>query len=179
MAIDWNKARQAMTSDDAYRGTGVSRPRRAPTYGGSQGRGGQGNIRRVSRQPGIAEANIRPRGGGIFDAIRSKGKKFVHPGLEMMGKFGDLASGAMRGSRLHQSYQDDLGRVAGHKEWEKDKTKTPAVGKKILLQYLLNEYFNKYCFLPFIYLLNMYTTTFIPVENILTFSPVEQWYEFT
>ena len=106
MAIDWNKARQAMTSDRAYRGTGVSRPRRAPTYGGGQGKGGQGNIRRVSRQPGIAAANVRPRGGGIWNTAKAKARQFVPPALEMMGRVGDLASGAMRGSRLHKAFKD-------------------------------------------------------------------------
>ena len=121
MAIDWNQARRLMTSDKAYRGTGVSTPRRAPIFGGNQGKGGQGNFRRVTRQPGIAAANVRPRGGGIFDAIRSKGKKFVHPALEMLGRAGDAVSDKMRAGRLHKSYMKDLGRVAGHKEWEKEK----------------------------------------------------------
>ena len=123
MASRLAAARQAMTSDKAYRGSGVSTPRRAPILGGNQGKGGQGNFRRVSRQPGVTEANIRPRGGGIFDAIRSQGKKFVHPALEMLGRAGDTVKGAMMGSRLHKSYMDELGRSKGHEAWKDAKMK--------------------------------------------------------
>ena len=114
MAIDWNKARQAMTSDTAYRGTGVSTPRRAPIYGGNQGKGGQGNFRRVTRQPGIAAANVRPRGGGIWNTAKAKARKFVHPGLEMLGRVGNTFDDAMRGSRLHKAFKDEYG---GSGEW--------------------------------------------------------------
>jgi len=136
MDRDLAAARAAMTNREAYRGTGASRPRRAPTYGGGQGRGGQGNIRRVSRQPGIAAANVRPRGGGIWNTAKAKASKFVHPGLEMMGKVGDLAKSAMRGSRLHQSYQDELGRVKGHEAWKDAKMKMMTDDDK--------DYYDKY-----------------------------------
>jgi len=126
MAIDWAKARQGLTGNEAYRGTGKAWPsRRSRNYGATQGRGGQGNVWRPSttsqRQPGIGAANVRPRSGGVWDAVKAKGKRITPWMADIAGKAGDLASGAMRGSRLHQSYQDELGRVAGHKEWEKDK----------------------------------------------------------
>tara|TARA_R100001530_G_scaffold134410_1_gene109220 strand:+ start:84 stop:1298 length:1215 start_codon:yes stop_codon:yes gene_type:complete len=129
MAIDWNAARRHLTGNEAYRGTGKAWPsRRSRNYGATQGRGGQGNVWRPSttsqRQPGIGAANIRPRPrnvGGIWDAVKAGGRKITPWMADIAGKVGDTFDDAMRGSRLHQSYQDDLGRVAGHKEWEKDK----------------------------------------------------------
>jgi len=149
MAIDWNKARQRMTDDTAYRGTGISRPR-------GPSRAQQRLGRRTGRSFGPAGGPIptrqqiaknrfaaTPRGvgnyaKGIYNTAKAKGRKFVHPGLEMMGKFGDLVSGAMRGSRLHQAYQDDLGRVAGHKEWEKDKRSMMTEDEKAFEKKYLN-----------------------------------------
>ena len=128
MAIDWNKARQRMTDDTAYRGTGISRPRgpsRAQQrLGRRTGRsfGPAGGPVPTRAQIGKNRFAARPQvGGGIWDTVKARGSKFVPPIARMMKGVGDLVSGAMRGSRLHQSYQDELGRVAGHKEWEKDK----------------------------------------------------------
>ena len=59
MALNW---RRAMTSNDAYRGTGGG-SRRVPTYGGDQGRGGQGNVRRFTAPQ---------RGGSFSDAATGR-----------------------------------------------------------------------------------------------------------
>ena len=123
MASNLAAARRAMRSDKAYRGTGVSTPRRAPIFGGNQRKGGQGNIRRVSRQPGIAEANIRPRAGGIWNTAKARGSKFIHPALDIMRRIGGGVEGAIRGSRLHKSYMDELGRAKGHEAWKDAKMK--------------------------------------------------------
>jgi len=118
MAIDWGKVRQAMTTNDAYRGTGGrSRPRQL--YGGDQGKGGQGNVWRPSafsqRQPGIAAANVRPRSGGIWDAVKARGRKITPWMADIAGKVGDTFDDAMRGSRLHKAFKDKYG---GSGEWK-------------------------------------------------------------
>ena len=112
MAIDWGKVRQAMTSDQAYRGTGVAKSRVPEGLRANQRLG----FRPISRQPGIAAANVRPRDtGGIWNTAKAKARQFVPPALEMMGRVGDLASGAMRGSRLHKAFKDKYG---GSGEWK-------------------------------------------------------------
>ena len=59
MALNW---RREMTRNDAYRGTGGG-SRRVPTYGGDQGRGGQGNVRRFTAPQ---------RGGSFSDAATGR-----------------------------------------------------------------------------------------------------------
>ena len=137
---------------------GVTTPRFAQqTYGGGEGRGGQGNILR--NVPGHHPSHITRRGkystapGGISDTGR--GQEFImktddeiiekgspafdHKALDhlgpwlkslpmprIMGGIGDLAKGAMRGSRLHSDYKDRAvaaggTKAEGSKAWEADK----------------------------------------------------------
>ena len=125
MAFNW---RREMTKNDAYRGTGGG-SRRVPTYGGDQGRGGQGNVRRFTapqrggsfsdaatgrrhgspratdfRTSGAFGRAVRDTaanlGQGIANTGRKIGRGFVHP-------FQRLA-GSIANNQAHHRYLDEI-----------------------------------------------------------------------
>jgi len=109
-------ARQAMTSDPAYRGTrGDNRfagARQAmtsdPAYRGI-----------TATAPGkkyITKATEDEKDQAAFDHRATA--HFKPWFANVMDKFGGLTKGAMRGSRLHKSYKDKYG---DSKQWEADK----------------------------------------------------------
>tara|TARA_R100000093_G_scaffold19589_1_gene11271 strand:+ start:1355 stop:2635 length:1281 start_codon:yes stop_codon:yes gene_type:complete len=117
-----------MTKNDAYRGTGGG-SRRVPTYGGDQGRGGQGNVRRFTapqrggsfsdaatgrrhgspratdfRTSGAFGRAVRDTaanlGQGIANTGRKIGRGFVHP-------FQRLA-GSIANNQAYHRYLDEI-----------------------------------------------------------------------
>ena len=123
------------------------------TFGGDQGRGGQGNVYRPSGvHPGrpwkedeiggpwtnYKNTQFYNQGPAVDKGIATTvpGQKWADdhrwyehmrlPSMEIFGKVGDLAKGAMRGSRLHSSYKDAAvaaggTKAEGSKAWEADK----------------------------------------------------------
>jgi len=107
MAIDWGKVRQDMTSDKAYRGTGISRPR-----GPSRAQQRLG-FRPVSRQPGIAEANIRPRQPSMMKRVGDYAKGIYNTGKEAAGKFMNPTMMLANSVVANQAQHDYLDKIYG------------------------------------------------------------------
>ena len=131
---------------------GVTTPRFAQqTYGGGDGKGGQGNIYRPSGvhpgvHPGKQSWITKKSGSGITATApgqeyitrttddEDKHAAFDHRATahfapwwgEVMEQFGGLTEGALRGSRLHRDYKDRAvaaggTKAEGSKAWEADK----------------------------------------------------------
>jgi hypothetical protein len=129
-------ARAAMTSDRAYRGTGVSGPRGPSRDQQRLGRrrfsapqrGGSFSDVATGKRSGSPRATDFRTSGAFGRGIGNIANKFVPPIARMMKGVGDLASGAMRGSRLHKAYKDEYG---DSRQWEKDKKRmVPSWGLK-------------------------------------------------
>ena len=109
MAIDWGKVRQAMTSDQAYRGTGVAKSRVPEGLRANQRLG----FKPVSRQPGIAAANVRPRPPSMMNRVGSAVKGIYNTGKEEAGKFMHPLMMGAKSIATNQAQHDYLDEIYG------------------------------------------------------------------
>ena len=129
MAIDWNRARQLMTSNPAYRGAprgGAFSDRATGKFSGSPGerksrrfsapqRGGAFSDIATGKFSGSPRATDFKTSGDFRRGIANTGRRFTTPLMNVMGRLGDTVSDAMRGSRLHKEFKNKYG---GSDEWK-------------------------------------------------------------